>query len=96
VSAAVDHFVEQAATRTASNGEVVGAMADVEGEMVRVPLQCFAINGGQHAQRRLAVREVVHRARLDEAAAYSLTGVVKGFNSHLSDTDCRFQWGQLG
>ncbi|CEM36172.1 unnamed protein product [Vitrella brassicaformis CCMP3155] len=95
VSAAVDHFVEQAATKTAGNAEVVGAMADVEGETVRVPLQCFAING-QRAHRRLGVREVVHRARLDEAAAYSLTGVVKGFNTHLGNDDCSFQWGQLG
>ncbi|CEM20872.1 unnamed protein product [Vitrella brassicaformis CCMP3155] len=122
VSAAVDHFVKQAATRTASNREVVGKTEKGEGGRpegallrwwnrlrgvtgagqggltVRVPaLQCFAIHGGgRHPHRRLGVREVVHRARLDEAAAYRVRGVVKGFNSHLGDTDCRFRWGQLG
>ncbi|CEM20808.1 unnamed protein product [Vitrella brassicaformis CCMP3155] len=128
VRAAVDHFVKQAATRTASNREVVGktergeggrpggvlarwwdrlrgvtgakgVTGDGQGKLtVRVPaLQCFAIHGeGQHPHRRLGVPEVVHRAILDEVAAYRISGVVKGFNSHLSDTDCQFQWGQLG
>jgi len=99
VVAAVEHFVKCAALRAISNREVVGAMADVEGQMVRVPLQCFAVRvepGGQH--RVLGVREVVHRARLDEAAKWGLAegAVLKGFNTHLGNDDCQFAWGQLG
>ncbi|CEM26983.1 unnamed protein product [Vitrella brassicaformis CCMP3155] len=98
VRAAVEHFVRSAVYEASSNRGVVGGMADVGGEMVRVPLQCFAINaaqqGGQH--RLLGVREVVHRARLDEAAQHGVAGLVKGFNEHLGDDDCHFQWQQLG
>ncbi|CEM11430.1 unnamed protein product [Vitrella brassicaformis CCMP3155] len=98
VVAAIEHFVKYAALRASSNREVVGAMADVGGQMVRVPLQCFAVwgqPGGQH--RVLGVREVVHRARLDEAAKCGVQGaVLKGFNEHLGNDDCQFAWGQLG
>ncbi|CEM09620.1 unnamed protein product [Vitrella brassicaformis CCMP3155] len=176
VSAAVDHFINQAATKTASNREVVGGARHAQqqeggatsgtgkGEstdcvMVRLlksvpgvmvagrrgqtaanrevvgkaergkgeragrglqrwlksvmgvtgagqggqtvcvpPLQCFAIKRGEDGQhRRLGVREVVHRASLDEAAVYGLEGsIIKCCNGHLGNTDCRFQWGQLG
>ncbi|CEL96689.1 unnamed protein product [Vitrella brassicaformis CCMP3155] len=98
VRAAVNHFVKSAATRTSSNREVVGGMASVGGVMVRVPLQCFAVrdSGGQVVSMT-GVREVVHRARLDEAAQYGVGGgVVKGFNEHLGDQDCQFAWGQVG
>ncbi|CEM37794.1 unnamed protein product [Vitrella brassicaformis CCMP3155] len=99
VSAAVAHFVKSAATQTSTNREVVGGMASVGGVMVRVPLQCFAIRADSrphqvvHTRGRVGVREVVHRARLDEPG---LVGVVKGFNEHLGDQDCRFSWQQLG
>ncbi|CEM03219.1 unnamed protein product [Vitrella brassicaformis CCMP3155] len=106
VRAAVAHFVTQAATRTTGNREVVGGTRHVQQEegtkRTRVtipPLQCFAVNGGQEGggqHRRLGVREVVHRARLDEAAQHGVEGVVKGFNTHLDDSDCQFQWQQLG
>ncbi|CEL92729.1 unnamed protein product [Vitrella brassicaformis CCMP3155] len=99
VRAAVAHFVRQAATRTASNREVVGGTRQEGGQTVRVPsLQCFAIasgNGGR-AVRMVGVREVVHRARLDEAEQHGVAGVIKGFNEHLGDADCQFQWRQLG
>jgi len=39
---------------------------------------------------------VVHKARLDEAALHGVEGVAKGFNEHLGDDDCHFQWQQLG
>ena len=98
VRAAVEHFVRSAVCEASSNREVVGGMADVSGEMVRVPLQCFAIRGqqqgGQH--RLLGVREVVHRVRLDEAAQHGVAGLIKGFNEHLGSDDCEFQWQQLG
>ncbi|CEM08958.1 unnamed protein product [Vitrella brassicaformis CCMP3155] len=95
---AVAHFVKSAATRTSGNREVVGDMANVGGVMVRVPLQCFAVRGQQGGQHRLlGVREVVHKARLDEAASHGVTGgVVKGFNEHLGDGDCVFEWQQRG
>ncbi|CEM39875.1 unnamed protein product, partial [Vitrella brassicaformis CCMP3155] len=80
VKAAVAHFVISAATRTPSNREVIGDMANVGGVMVRVPLRCFAVRGQQGGQHRLlGVREVVHKARLGEAASNGVTtGVVKG------------------
>ncbi|CEL96905.1 unnamed protein product [Vitrella brassicaformis CCMP3155] len=96
VKAAMQHFVKCAATKTAGNREVVGVMANVGGRVVRVPLQCFAVNRGQLTHRRLGLREVVHKARLDEAARYGLTGIVKGFNTHLGIEDCQFEWQQLG
>ncbi|CEM24733.1 unnamed protein product [Vitrella brassicaformis CCMP3155] len=105
VQAAVSHFVKSAATQTSSNREVVGDMANVGGVTGRVPLQCFAIRGsGVQVARMVGVREVVHRARLDEAARWldgaawcGLTaGVVKGFNEHLGNQDCQFAWQQLG
>ncbi|CEM26967.1 unnamed protein product [Vitrella brassicaformis CCMP3155] len=46
VRAAVEHFVWSGVYEASSNREVVGGMADVGGEMVRMPLQCFAINAG--------------------------------------------------
>ncbi|CEM20236.1 unnamed protein product [Vitrella brassicaformis CCMP3155] len=106
VRAAVAHFVRRAATRTSSNRQVVGGsrhgQQDGDAESTNVampPLQCFAVNGGlqgggQH--RLLGVREVVHKARLDEAARHGVEGVVKGFNTHLGNSDCQFQWQQLG
>ncbi|CEL98287.1 unnamed protein product [Vitrella brassicaformis CCMP3155] len=95
VCAAAQHFVESALYKASiSNREVMGHKESVEGEMVRVPLQCFAVRAGSSV-RRLGVREVVHKARLDEVAAHGLQGVVKGFNTHLGNTDCVFQWGQL-
>ncbi|CEM01552.1 unnamed protein product [Vitrella brassicaformis CCMP3155] len=97
VRAAVEHFVRSAVYEASSNREVVGGMADVGGEMVRVPLQCFAIRGQQGGQHLLlGVREVAHRARLDEAAQHGVAGLVKGFNEHLDNDECQFQWQQLG
>ncbi|CEM07807.1 unnamed protein product [Vitrella brassicaformis CCMP3155] len=99
VRAAVAQFVRQAATRTASNREVVGGTRQEGGQTVRVPpLQCFAIGSGNGARavRMVGVREVVHRARLDEADQHGVAGVIKGFNEHLGDGDCQFQWQQLG
>ena len=95
IKRAMQHFVKCAATKTAGNEEVIGGMASVGGQVVRVPLQCFAVREGPSV-RRVGLREVVHRARLDEAARYGLTGVVKGFNSHLGNDDCQFGWQQLG
>ncbi|CEL95725.1 unnamed protein product [Vitrella brassicaformis CCMP3155] len=95
IKRAMQHFVKCAATKTAGNQEVIGGMASVGGRVVRVPLQCFAVIQGTSV-RRVGLREVVHRARLDEAARYGLTGVIKGFNSHLGNDDCQFGWGQLG
>jgi len=68
------------------------------------PLQCFALADGADSRpphvvskpRRLGLREVVHRARLDEVAMYQLEGVEKGFNTHLGDCDCLFEWQHLG
>ncbi|CEM00610.1 unnamed protein product [Vitrella brassicaformis CCMP3155] len=97
VRAAVGHFVKTAATRTSSNREVVGGMASVGGVMVRVPLQCFAVRGsGGRVVGMTGVREVIHRARLDEAVSCGVVGVVKGFNEHLGDHDCQFACRQLG
>ncbi|CEM25186.1 unnamed protein product [Vitrella brassicaformis CCMP3155] len=101
VRAAVGHFVKSAATQTSSNREVVGGTRyQQQGDKrvkVTVPLlQCFAVGGQQGGQHRLlGVREVVHRARLDEAATHGMR-LVKGFNEHLGDQDCQFEWGQLG
>ncbi|CEM13960.1 unnamed protein product [Vitrella brassicaformis CCMP3155] len=95
IKRAMQHFVKCAATKTAGNEEVIGGMANVGGRVVRVPLQCFAVREGPRV-RRVGLREVVHRARLVEAARYGLTGVVKGFNTHLGNDDCQFGWGQLG
>ncbi|CEL92721.1 unnamed protein product [Vitrella brassicaformis CCMP3155] len=96
VHAAAEHFV-RSALRANSNQEVVGVVANVGGRTVRVPLQCFAVrrqHDGQH--RLLGLREVVHRARLDEADRHGVTGVEKDFNTHLGDADCQFHWQQLG
>ncbi|CEM01461.1 unnamed protein product [Vitrella brassicaformis CCMP3155] len=98
VRAAVGHFVESAATQTSSNREVVGGMASVGGVMVTVPpLQCFAVREGASV-RRVGLREVVHRARMDEAARHGVEegAINKGFNEHLGDQDCQFSWQQLG
>ncbi|CEM03228.1 unnamed protein product [Vitrella brassicaformis CCMP3155] len=88
-----------ASLQVAGNQQVVGSRGskkrDSQGQMKRgPPLQCF-VPGGVSG-RRLGVREVVHRARLDEAAQHGVEGVVKGFNTHLGDSDCQFQWQQLG
>ncbi|CEL92471.1 unnamed protein product [Vitrella brassicaformis CCMP3155] len=99
VTAAVGHFVKWAATKTVSNRQVVGGWSrGPDGQTVRVPqLQCFAIDAGQHhTHRRLGVREVVHRAGLDEVRQHGLEGVVKGFNNEEGNDDCQFQWGRLG
>ncbi|CEM12629.1 unnamed protein product [Vitrella brassicaformis CCMP3155] len=99
VRGAVEHFVKWAATKTVSNREVVGGWSrGPDGQMVRVPqLQCFAVDAGHlHTHRRLGLREVVHRARLDEVRQHGLEGVVKGFNNEEGNDDCEFQWGQLG
>ncbi|CEM31646.1 unnamed protein product [Vitrella brassicaformis CCMP3155] len=96
VKAAVGHFVKLAATQTSSNREVIGGMANLGGVTVRVPLQCFAVRGSGGQVVLTGVREVVHRARLDEAGTHGVVGVVKGFNEHLGDQDCQFEWGQLG
>ncbi|CEL92462.1 unnamed protein product [Vitrella brassicaformis CCMP3155] len=94
VRGAVGHFVEWAATKTVSNREVVGGWSrGSDGQTVRVPqLQCFAVDAGpHHTHRRRGVREVVHRARLDEVRAHGLEGVVKGFNNEEGNDDCQFQ-----
>ncbi|CEM02156.1 unnamed protein product [Vitrella brassicaformis CCMP3155] len=106
VHAAVLHSVSQGATRTSSNRKVVGGTQYVQQEggakrtkVTVPPLQCFAANGGQQGggqHRLLGVREVVHRARLDEATQHGLQGVEKGFNADLGNSDCQFQWQQLG
>ncbi|CEM15867.1 unnamed protein product [Vitrella brassicaformis CCMP3155] len=93
VRAAVEHFVRSAVLRAISNREVVGRKETVGGVVVRVPLQCFAIADGAG---RLGLREVVHKARLDEAALHGVEGVAKGFNEHLGDDECQFAWRQLG
>ncbi|CEM26294.1 unnamed protein product [Vitrella brassicaformis CCMP3155] len=103
VRAAVTHFVKSA-LHASSNREVVGVTGSLGGVMVRVPLQCFAVSDGAdsrpphvvHTAGRLGLREVVHKARLDEAASHGVVGVVKGFNEHLGDQDCQFAWQQLG
>ncbi|CEM19439.1 unnamed protein product [Vitrella brassicaformis CCMP3155] len=110
VRAAVSHFVKSAATQSSCNREVVGGpvgpvqqeVEEGEGQqrakrakVSRPPLQCFAIRSGADGVLT-GVREVVHRARLDEAAQHGVEGVVKGFNEHLGDQDCQFQWEQLG
>ncbi|CEM01629.1 unnamed protein product [Vitrella brassicaformis CCMP3155] len=96
VCTAIEHFVKSA-LEASSNREVVGPMANVGGQMVRVPLQCFAVRGQEGGQPRLlGVREVVHKARLDEAARHGVEGVVKGFDDHLGNEDCQFEWQHLG
>ncbi|CEL95941.1 unnamed protein product [Vitrella brassicaformis CCMP3155] len=105
VQAAAEHFVKSAVFAASSNREVVGGTADVGGVTVRVPLQCFAIRAESrphqvvHTHGRLGVREVIHRARLDEAARHGIEegAINKGFNEHLGNTDCQFGgWQQLG
>ncbi|CEM12860.1 unnamed protein product [Vitrella brassicaformis CCMP3155] len=104
VCAAAEHFVKSAVYQTSSNREVVGGTASVGGQVVRVPqLQCFVLEGvdsrpreAVHTRGRVGLREVVHRARMDEAARHGVEGVVKGFNTHLGDADCQFTWQQLG
>ncbi|CEM20195.1 unnamed protein product [Vitrella brassicaformis CCMP3155] len=97
VRAAVGHFVKSAATQTSSNREVVGGtryeqQGDKRVKVTVPPLQCFAVRGQQGGQNRLltGVREVVHRARLNEVG-HGVAGVVKGFNEHLGDQDCQFE-----
>ncbi|CEL93952.1 unnamed protein product [Vitrella brassicaformis CCMP3155] len=104
--AAAEHFVRSVVYQASSNREVVGGTADVGGQVVRVPqLQCFELKGidsrpreAVHTRGRVGLREVVHRARMDEAAKWGLAdgAVVKGFNTHLGDADCQFTWQQLG
>ncbi|CEM17330.1 unnamed protein product [Vitrella brassicaformis CCMP3155] len=108
VCAAVGHFVKSAATQTSSNREVVGGtryeqQGDRRVKVTVPPLQCFALEGvdsrpshAVHTAGRVGLREVVHKARLDEAAQHGVVGVIKGFNEHLGDQDCEFEWGQLG
>ncbi|CEM29379.1 unnamed protein product [Vitrella brassicaformis CCMP3155] len=103
VKAAVGHFVKSAATQTSSNREVVGwtryqQQGDKRVKVTVPPLQCFAVrgSGGQVVHKMTGVREVVHRARLDEADGHGVEGVVKSFNEHLGDQDCQFAWPQLG
>ncbi|CEM36600.1 unnamed protein product [Vitrella brassicaformis CCMP3155] len=97
VCGAVERFVKSALSAS-GNQEVVGGTANVDGVTVRVPLQCFAVNGGQQGGHRMVgVREVVHRARLDEAARHGIEGasIAKGFNEQLANADCQFLWQQL-
>ncbi|CEL94471.1 unnamed protein product [Vitrella brassicaformis CCMP3155] len=101
VRAAVAHFVKSAATQTSSNREVVGGtrheqQGDKRVKVTVPPLQCFAVRGSGGQVKLMGVREVVHRARLDEATTHGVAGVVKGFNEHLGDQDCQFSWQQLG
>ncbi|CEL93894.1 unnamed protein product [Vitrella brassicaformis CCMP3155] len=92
---AMSHFVTCAATKTASNKEVVGGVMEVRGQTVSIPpLQCFAVSEGG-SKREIGLREVVHKARMDEASKYGITGITKGFNEHLAG-DCVFEWPQLG
>ncbi|CEM23809.1 unnamed protein product [Vitrella brassicaformis CCMP3155] len=104
VCAAVEHFITSA-LYASSNREVVGGTANVGGVTVRVPLQCFAIMADSrphqvvHTRGRVGVREVVQRARLDEAARHGIEegAINKGFNDHLGNADCQFGgWQQLG
>ncbi|CEL99547.1 unnamed protein product [Vitrella brassicaformis CCMP3155] len=100
VHGAMAHFVKQATTVATSNREVVGGVRhDESGQAVRVPpLQCFAVGDGVGGSHRLiGLREVVHKARLDEAGQCGLGGqVVKGFKEQLGNGDCEFEWSQLG
>jgi len=105
ITAAAEHFVKSAVFEASSNREVVGGtryqqQGDKRVKVTVPPLKCFAIraagSGGQVVNKMTGVREVVHKARLDEVAKYQLTGVQKGFNEHLGDQDCQFEWGQLG
>mmetsp|Transcript_19562 Transcript_19562/g.56086 ORF Transcript_19562/g.56086 Transcript_19562/m.56086 type:complete len:512 (+) Transcript_19562:236-1771(+) len=95
INTAMAHFVTCAATKTASNKEVVGGVMEVRGQTVSIPpLQCFAVSEGG-SKREIGLREVVHKARMDEASKYGITGITKGFNEHLAG-DCVFEWPQLG
>ncbi|CEL93637.1 unnamed protein product [Vitrella brassicaformis CCMP3155] len=52
-----------------------------------------------HTRGRVGVREVVHRARLDEAARHGIGegAIDKGFSEPLGNADCQFcGWQQLG
>ncbi|CEM23713.1 unnamed protein product [Vitrella brassicaformis CCMP3155] len=102
ITAAAEHFVKSAVFEASSNREVVGGTRQQQQQQgnkrvkVIVPrLQCFAVNGGQHGtHRRLGLSEVVHRARLDEAARH---GMEEGAITHLGAADCEFGgWQQLG
>ncbi|CEM20251.1 unnamed protein product [Vitrella brassicaformis CCMP3155] len=110
INTAMARFVEAAASlQVVGNEEVVGCggrKRDSEGQPARRPqLQCFELEGvdsrpreAVHTRGRVGLREVVHRARMDEAAKWGLAdgAVVKGFNAHLDDADCQFTWQQLG
>jgi len=89
-------FVNLAATRTSGNREVCGGVIEREdGRQVRIPqLQCFVLGGVDG--RRVGLREVVHKLRLDEVRRFGLSGVVKGFNNEAGDEGCVFDGGQLG
>ncbi|CEM28012.1 unnamed protein product [Vitrella brassicaformis CCMP3155] len=97
IHTAMDHFVASAVFHASGNTEVVGGRHEEQGQTVHAPpLQCFAIRGEEGGQHRLlGLREVVHRARLDEATEHDPRGVVKGFQ-HLGDGDCDFEWDGLG
>jgi len=103
ITAAAEHFVKSAVFEASSNREVVGGtryqqQGDKRVKVTVPPLQCFAVrgSGGQVVHKMTGVREVVHRARLDEADGHGVEGVVKSFNEHLGDQDCQFAWPQLG
>mmetsp|Transcript_26022 Transcript_26022/g.64581 ORF Transcript_26022/g.64581 Transcript_26022/m.64581 type:complete len:601 (-) Transcript_26022:2-1804(-) len=101
VRGAVGHFVKSA-LRASGKQEVVGGtryqqQGDMRVKVTVPPLQCFAVCGrGQVVLTGL--REVVHRARLEEAARYGIEegAIAKGFNEHLENADCQFPWHQLG
>jgi len=97
VHEAMDHFVASAVFHASGNTEVVGGSREADGQVVHAPpLRCFSAEVGQQGRRPFGLREVVHKARLDEAEEYGLTGVIKGFNEHLGDADCQFEWDGLG
>ncbi|CEM28085.1 unnamed protein product [Vitrella brassicaformis CCMP3155] len=98
IHTAMDHFVASAVFHASGNTAVVGGRHEEDGQVVHAPpLQCFAIRGEEGGQPRvLGLREVVHKARLDEATEHCLRGVVKGFHEHLGDADCHFEWDGLG
>ncbi|CEM23754.1 unnamed protein product [Vitrella brassicaformis CCMP3155] len=92
-------------TQGASGTAAAKRAPNVGGVTVRVPLQCFAIlvdsrpHQVVHTRGRVGVREVVQRARLDEAARHGIEegAINKGFNDHLGNADCEFGgWWKLG